>query len=96
MCDVPITAVFCSESIECILLLLLLLLLLILLLLSFIVWGGWLAPLPRRLCPRARNPVPIVLEAVWVPRPVWTGAEGLAPTVIRSPEHPARSGRYTD
>jgi hypothetical protein len=28
----------------------------------------------------------------WVgPRPVWTGAENLAPTGIRSPDRPARS-----
>ena len=30
-------------------------------------------------------------EAGWAPGPVWTGAEHLAPTVIRSPDLPARS-----
>ena len=30
--------------------------------------------------------VPIVQEAGWVPGPVWTGAENLAPTGIRSPD----------
>jgi len=36
-------------------------------------------------------PVPIVQEVGWVPGPVWTGAENLAPTGIRSPDRPARS-----
>jgi len=35
--------------------------------------------------------VPIVQEARWAPGLVWTGAENLAPTGIRSPHHPARS-----
>ena len=30
-------------------------------------------------------------EAGWAPGPVWTGAEYLAPTEIRSPDRPARS-----
>ena len=38
-----------------------------------------------------KDPVPIVQEAVWVPGPVWTGAENLAPTGIQSPDRPARS-----
>jgi hypothetical protein len=38
-----------------------------------------------------KDPVPIVQEAGWAPRPVWTGAENLAPTGIRSPDRPARS-----
>jgi hypothetical protein len=45
----------------------------------------------RPLYPRERDPVPIVLEAVWAPGPVWTGAENLAPTGIRSSDRPARS-----
>jgi hypothetical protein len=40
------------------------------------------------------DPVPIVQEAGWAPGPVWTGAENLAPTGIRSPNRPA--SRYTD
>jgi hypothetical protein len=35
--------------------------------------------------------VPIVQEAGWAPGPVWTGVENLAPTGIRSPDHPAHS-----
>ena len=38
-----------------------------------------------------KDPVPIVLEAGWVPGPVWTDAENLANTGIRSPDGPARS-----
>jgi hypothetical protein len=38
-----------------------------------------------------KDPVPIVQAAGWVPGPVWTGAENLAPTRIRSPDFPARS-----
>jgi hypothetical protein len=46
---------------------------------------------PRPLYPRERDPVPIVQEAEWAPGPVWTAAENLAPTGIRSPDRPARS-----
>jgi hypothetical protein len=36
--------------------------------------------------------IPIIVpEAGWAPGPVWTGAENLAPTGIRSPEHPTHS-----
>ena len=38
-----------------------------------------------------KDPVPIVQEAGWAPRPVWTGAENLPPTGIRSQDRPARS-----
>jgi hypothetical protein len=36
------------------------------------------------------RPLPIVQEDVWASGPVWTGAENLAPTGIRSPDRPAR------
>ena len=39
----------------------------------------------------AKDPVPIVQETGWAPGPVWTSAENLAPTGIRSPDRPARS-----
>jgi hypothetical protein len=38
-----------------------------------------------------KNPVHIVQEAGWALGPVWTGAENLAPTGIRSPDRYARS-----
>jgi hypothetical protein len=44
-----------------------------------------------RSLPPGTDPVPIVQEAGWAPGPVWTGAENLAPTGIRSPDRPARS-----
>ena len=40
---------------------------------------------------RGKDPVPFVQEAGWASGPVWTGAENLAPTGIRSPDRPARS-----
>ena len=40
---------------------------------------------PRPLYSRERDPVPTVQEAGRAPGPVWTGAENLAPTGIRSP-----------
>jgi len=40
--------------------------------------------------PPGKDPVPIVQEAGWAPGPVWTGAENLASTAIRSPDRPAR------
>ena len=54
---------------------------------------GWVSmSRPSRFTPREeRGPVPIVQEAGWVPGPVWTGAENLAPTAIRSPDRPPRS-----
>ena len=38
-----------------------------------------------------KTPVSIVQEAGWAPGPVWTGAENLAATGIRSPDRSARS-----
>ena len=43
---------------------------------------------PTALPPR-KDPVRIVREAGWVPGPVWTGSDYLAPTDIRSPDRPA-------
>jgi len=45
----------------------------------------------RPLFTPGKDPIPIVWEAVWAPGPVWTGAENLDPTGIRSPDRPARS-----
>jgi hypothetical protein len=46
---------------------------------------------PRPFFTLEKDPVPIVQESGWAPGPVWTGAENLAPTRIRSPDRPARS-----
>jgi hypothetical protein len=51
---------------------------------------GWLTSRPGRFTP-GKDPGPIVLEAGWAPGPVWTGAENLASTGIRSPDRPAHS-----
>ena len=47
-------------------------------------------PHPGRFTP-GKEPVHFVYEDVWMPGPVWTGEESLAPTGIRSPDRPARS-----
>ena len=53
-------------------------------------WNGWSTSRPGRFT-TGKDPVPIVQEAGWAPGPVWTGAENLAPTGIRSPDRPARN-----
>ena len=53
-------------------------------------WSGWSAPRPGRFTP-GNDPVPIVQKAGWAPGPVWTVAENLALTGIRSPDRPVRS-----
>jgi hypothetical protein len=45
---------------------------------------------PQPLYPLARDPVPVVQEAAWAQGPVWTGAENIVSTGIRSPGRPAR------
>jgi hypothetical protein len=52
-------------------------------------WG--VSVTPRPLFTPGKDPEPIVQEAGWAPGPVWTGAENLAPTGIRSPARPALS-----
>jgi len=52
-------------------------------------WGVSITPWPL-FTPR-KDPVPIVQEAGWAPGPVWTGAENLALTGIRSLDCPARN-----
>ena len=52
-------------------------------------WGVCFTPRP--LFTPGKDSVPIVQEAGWAPGPVWTGAENLASTGIRSPDCPARS-----
>jgi hypothetical protein len=54
--------------------------------------GGCLTQRPGCYIPlRNRNQVPILQEAWWAPWPVWTDAENLAPTGIRSPDRSGRS-----
>ena len=57
--------------------------------------GGRSAARPGRFTP-GKDAVPIVQEPGWSPGPVWTGAENLVPTRIRSPDRPARSLSLTD
>ena len=52
-------------------------------------WGVSVTPL--RLFTSGKDPLPIVQEAGWAPGPVWTGAENLAPTGVRSLDRPTRS-----
>jgi hypothetical protein len=47
--------------------------------------------MPRPLSTAGKDPAPIEQEAGWAPGPVWTGAENLNPTGIRSPDRPDRS-----
>jgi len=51
--------------------------------------GGWSRPRPVHFTP-GKDPVSTVQGAGWAPGPVWTGAENLAHTGIRSPDRPAR------
>jgi len=53
--------------------------------------GSVVSVTPRPLFTSRINPVPIVQETGWAPGPVWTGAENLASTGIRSPDRPDRS-----
>ena len=46
---------------------------------------------PRPLFIAGKDPALIVQDAGWAPEPVWTGAENLVPTGIRSLDRPARS-----
>ena len=45
---------------------------------------------PRAALPWYRDPVPIVQNAGWAPESVWTGAEKIATTGIRSLDSPVR------
>jgi len=51
--------------------------------------------MPWPLDPQEGELGPIVPEVGWAPRPVWTGAENLAPTGIPFPDRPTRL-RYPD
>jgi len=50
---------------------------------------GWgVSVTPRPLFTPGKDSVPLLQEAEWAPGPIWTGAENLAPTGIRSPDRP--------
>jgi hypothetical protein len=53
--------------------------------------GRGVSVTPRPLFTPGKNTLSIVLEAGWATGSVWTGAENLAPTGIRSPDRPAPS-----
>ena len=58
---------------------------------------GWVVSIvPRPLFTSGKYPVPVVQEAGWAPGPVWTGAENLAPTGIRSQTIQPVASSYTD
>ena len=42
--------------------------------------GEGVSVTPRPIFTPGKDPVPIVEDAGWVPGPVWTGAENIAPT----------------
>jgi hypothetical protein len=51
---------------------------------------GWSIPLPCHFTPREKEAVPVVQEADWAPRQVWTGVEKrkyLATTRVQNPKH---------
>ena len=53
--------------------------------------GEGSASRPGHSLPPGKTRYPLLQEAGWAPGPVWTGAENLAPTGIRSPYRPIRS-----
>jgi len=52
-------------------------------------WDGWSRPRLGRFT-LGKDPVPIIYEAGWAPGAVWTSAENLFRTEIRSRDRPAR------
>jgi len=58
---------------------------------------GWVvSSAPRPHFTPGKDPIPIVQEAGWAPGPLWTGAENLIPTGIRSQTFQPIVSRYTD
>ena len=54
-------------------------------------WRWVVKATPRPLYPREKDPIPFVQDAEWATGPVWTDAENLASTGIRSPGSASRS-----
>jgi hypothetical protein len=58
---------------------------------------GWgVSVTPRPLFTPGKDPVPILQEAGWAPGLIWTGAENLAPTGIRSQTVQPVASRYNN
>jgi len=58
---------------------------------------GWVvSSTPRPHFTSRKDPAPILQEAGWAPGPVWTGAENLVPTGIRSRTFQPVVSPYTD
>jgi hypothetical protein len=53
--------------------------------------GGWLTLRPGRFTPGKETRYPLYRRLDCPPGPVWIGAVNIAPTVIQSPDRPARS-----
>ena len=63
-----------------------------LLFLDHVTRRGWVVSVtPWQVFTPGKDTVTIVQEAGWAPGPLWTGAENVVPTGIRSPDRPARS-----
>jgi len=58
---------------------------------STLYMGGSSTPRPGRFNPGGKDPVQIVQEAGWAPKPVWTEAENLSPAGFGSANRKARS-----
>ena len=53
--------------------------------------GGWLTPRPGRFTPEKETRYPLHMTLGGCQGRLWTSAENLARTRIRSPDHPGRS-----
>jgi hypothetical protein len=63
---------------------------------SALVGDGWSTPRAGRFTPQERDQVLIVQGNGWAAEPVWTGANNLAPTGIRSRTVQPVASRCTD
>ena len=58
--------------------------------------SGWLPPRPGRFAPREKKPAPIVEEARWAWRSIWTSRKNLAPFGVLTRTIRPVASRYTD
>jgi hypothetical protein len=54
-------------------------------------WGWLVTATPSPLHPQEGVSVVLVQNDVWTSGPVWTGAQDITPTGVRTPNRPARS-----